>query len=105
RRIRLLGVLRARGRSPRARDVHESKLPADVGRCGREELSRLGPAARPSVPRAQALVPDPGAGSFRTAGALAPRSRAGRVARGAGPSDTRLARARARGPADRVRAS
>ena len=46
-----------------------------------EELPRLGPAARPALPRAQALVPDSRTGRRRAAGAPAPRPRQRAVAR------------------------
>ena len=63
------------------RDVHQSQLPADRCRRPGEELPRLGHPARPAVPRAEAVVPDPRAGRPRAAGAAAARSRQRPLAR------------------------
>ena len=72
----------------------------------REELSRLGHSARPPLPRAEAVVPDPRAGRRRPAGAAAARPRQRAVARRARCAATpRLARARAGAAADGLRAA
>ena len=96
RRDRLLALLRARSRAPRPRDVDQSELPAVVGRRLGEELPRLGTAARPPVPRAQALVPHPGAGHHRPPGAHPARPGERPLVRVAGARRAGVARARAR---------
>ena len=102
--VRLLAVLRPRRRAPRARDVDQPELPAVGRRRPGEEPSRLGHPARPPLPRAEAVVPDPRAGRRRAC-------RRGCAAtwrtRGGSPTQVRaaprLARARAGAAADAVR--
>ena len=48
--VRLHVVFRPRPRAPGSRDVHEAELSAERGRWTREELPRLGPAARAPLP-------------------------------------------------------
>ena len=71
----------------------------------REELSRLGTAARTPLPRAEVVVPDSRAGRGAAAGALAPRHREREVARRRSCEDAGLERACAGAAADGVRAS
>src|ERR1041385_9131619 len=93
RRVRLLAVLRARRAASRACDVDQSELSALVsGRAG-EKSPRLGPAARPTVPRVEAVVTDSGTGCREAARAVAARHSQRAMARVSGPRRPGLARA------------
>ena len=63
--VRLLALLRARRTAPVAGHVDQSKLSPIVGRQPGPQPARHRHPARPALPRAQALVPDPRAGGLR----------------------------------------
>ena len=87
----------------RVMSTNPSFLQSSVDGAG-QEPARLGHPARPPLPGAETLVPDPRAGRERVAGAPAARHGQCALARGTGRRDAGLARARAGPFADRVRA-
>ena len=82
-RLRPLRLLRARPRAPRARDEHQSELPAHRPRRRGAQPARLGYPVGPPLPLAQAVVPPPRVRSGRPAGPRPPRRRQRRMACGA----------------------